>query len=58
MLQEFNANTPHPSSIGSILCIQRQGSAEEVAKLIAFLLSDEISYTTGACYTIDGGLMA
>lgn len=58
MLQEFNANTPHLSSIEPMLCIQRQGSPEEVAKLIAFLLSDESSYTTGACYTIDGGLMA
>ena len=60
MLQESNANAPAPhlSSIASMLCIQRQGSPEEVAKMIAFLLSDESSYTTGACYTIDGGLMA
>ena len=58
MLKEFDAKAPHLSSIELMLCIQRRGSPEEVAKLIAFLLSDESSYTTGACYTIDGGLTA
>jgi NAD(P)-dependent dehydrogenase (short-subunit alcohol dehydrogenase family) len=36
--------------------INRAGKAEEVGALIAFLLSDEASFTTGAVYTIDGGL--
>ena len=58
MLQEFKANAPQISDAEPTLCIQRWGSPEEVAKLIAFLLSDESSYITGACYTIDGGLMA
>ncbi|KAM0799275.1 oxidoreductase [Usnea florida] len=35
--------------------IQRMGTPDEVARLIAFLLSDESTYTTGACYTVDGG---
>ncbi len=35
----------------------RAGQPEEVAKLIAFLLSDESSYITGAVHTIDGGLL-
>lgn len=35
--------------------INRMGTPDEVARLIAFLLSDESTYTTGACYTIDGG---
>ena len=38
--------------------IERNGRPEEVAKLIAFLLSDESTYTTGSCYLIDGGYMA
>ncbi|EON67603.1 hypothetical protein W97_06971 [Coniosporium apollinis CBS 100218] len=35
--------------------LQRAGKAEEVARLIAFLLSEESSYITGAVHTIDGG---
>ena len=47
-----------PSIDGIKLAINRKGRPEEVAKLIAFLLSDESTYTTGSCYTIDGGYMA
>lgn len=36
----------------------RYGQPEEVAKLIAFLLSEESSYTSGAVVTVDGGLVA
>jgi len=35
--------------------INRLGSAEEVAKLVVWLLSDESTYVTGATYAIDGG---
>ncbi|KAF2493488.1 oxidoreductase [Lophium mytilinum] len=33
----------------------RPGKAEEVANLVAFLLSDESAFITGAVHTIDGG---
>ena len=35
--------------------LKRAGMPEEVAQLIAFLLSDESNYITGAVHTIDGG---
>ncbi|KAL2752012.1 hypothetical protein ACRALDRAFT_1037399 [Sodiomyces alcalophilus JCM 7366] len=35
--------------------LQRPGKPEEVAKLIAFLLSDESSYISGTAISIDGG---
>lgn len=47
-----------PSETGMMLAMDRRGTPEEVAKLIAFLLSDESTYTTGSCYGIDGGYMA
>lgn len=42
----------------STLPLQRKGDADEVAQTIAFLLSDESSFTTGAVYTVDGGAAA
>jgi 3alpha(or 20beta)-hydroxysteroid dehydrogenase len=36
--------------------MQRMGTAEEVARLVLFLLSDESAYVTGAELTIDGGV--
>lgn len=33
----------------------RKGTAEEIAKTVAFLLSDESSFMTGSIVTVDGG---
>lgn len=47
--REWMANT-HP--------MKRMATREEVAKMVAFLLSDESSFSTGAFYAIDGGYTA
>jgi NAD(P)-dependent dehydrogenase (short-subunit alcohol dehydrogenase family) len=43
---------------GSFHPMQRVAQPEEVANVIAFLLSDEASFLTGASYRVDGGLLA
>jgi glucose 1-dehydrogenase len=35
----------------------RLGSPDDVAGLVAFLVSDDAAYVTGATFVIDGGLM-
>ena len=41
-----------------IVPMKRHGTAEEVARLVLFLLSDESQYITGAEVAIDGGITA
>ena len=36
----------------------RMGTPEEIAEMVAWLLSDRASYVSGACYNVDGGYMA
>lgn len=46
------------NQVGRVHPLRRTGDPKEVARLIAWLASDEASFVTGQIYTIDGGRMA
>ena len=54
----FHMQPEDSSSWVSAQAIKRLGSADEVAAMIAFLVSDDSSFSTGAEFVIDGGSMA
>ncbi|MCQ1852834.1 SDR family NAD(P)-dependent oxidoreductase [Neorhizobium galegae] len=37
--------------------LKREGSSQEVASLVAFLMSDDAAFITGACYDVNGGTL-
>lgn len=45
-------------AFAAIIPMQRYGTPEEVAGLVAFLASDDAGYFNGGAYTVDGGLTA
>jgi 2-keto-3-deoxy-L-fuconate dehydrogenase len=46
------------SSTADIVPLNRVGKPQEVASLIAFLLSDDVAFITGTVQVIDGGVAA
>lgn len=57
-LTTFMAKTGVLSSLTDNIPMKRIGRADEIAKLIAFLASDDASYLTGSIVVADGGLTA
>lgn len=49
-LKDFTPTAPTP--------IPREGRADEIGSVVAFLLSDASSFVTGASWNVDGGANA
>jgi NAD(P)-dependent dehydrogenase (short-subunit alcohol dehydrogenase family) len=58
MLGEGEGRVEREAALVKDTPLKRFGTAEEVAHLVVYLASDESSYTTGAEFTIDGGILA
>ncbi|KAJ9614288.1 hypothetical protein H2200_002424 [Cladophialophora chaetospira] len=56
LLNDGDATDRPVTNTYKTLPLQRLGTAEDMAKTICFVLSDDSSYTTGATFSADGGV--
>lgn len=54
----LNASSPHLKPMIGMTPMQRSGTPEEIAELVAFLASDAAGFITGEDFVIDGGFTA
>jgi NAD(P)-dependent dehydrogenase (short-subunit alcohol dehydrogenase family) len=52
---DFHADPQRPARIGATVPLGRSGRPEEIAAAVAWLMSDDASYTTGAILRVAGG---
>jgi 3-oxoacyl-[acyl-carrier protein] reductase len=52
------AMTPEArTALGQQIALERLGSVQDVAAMVAFLASDLASYITGQVFVVDGGMV-